>query len=214
MNRRQFLQGAGVGLLGLGGYAGGNRLVDSPERAVSVSGTASGDSLSVGGTADRGFTDDHPAVVEFSLRNTGSDSLGLFFPSGDTDVSAPAVPVSALVAEHDTASTELVGIPEDRSHIQPLVDPVPVTTGLTDCWHVRTTRWGQNDIQRGADLDPGESVDGRYTLLQRPTPVDRARPGSCLDTGRYRIEQPVTVTVDEDDGRRESTTVEFWLELS
>lgn len=221
MNRRRFLKGAGLTSLGFSGYVGCNRVVGSPERTVSVSGTVRGDvPLSIEGTVDRHFTDSHPAMVRFSVTNTSDRPVRFSVPPGDAAVSAPATPVSTFVAEHDTGGSELLVIPERREHFDPIVDPVPLIKGLTNCWHARTTRWSQSDVIVGGRPDPGESVDGRYTVLHHAAPVDRMFPGSCLDTGSYQIRQPATVVESSEtaDGsstyRERAVTFEYLLELS
>lgn len=221
MDRRRFLKGAGLTSLGFGSYVGGNRLVGSSVPAVSLSGTVRGDvALSIGGRVDQQFTDSHPATIRFSVTNTGERAVQCFYESGDADISAPARPVTELVADHETGSTELLVIPDDREQFSPVVEPVPVTKGLTDCWHPRTTRWGQNDIVLGDRIDPGESVDGCYTLLHHATLRDRLAPGSCLDTGSYQIRQPVAVAEpSETDGgpstyRERSVRFDYRIGLS
>lgn len=221
MNRRRFLQGAGLTSLGFSGYVGGNRLVGSPERSVYISGTVRGDApLSIGGLVDRQFTDSHPARVRFSVTNTGDRPVRFYLPQGDAAVSAPATPISTFVAEHDTGGSELLVIPEEREHFDPVIEPVPLTKGLTNCWHVRTTRWSQHDVILGEGPDPGESIGGRYTVLHHATPVDRVFPGPCLDTGSYHIRQPVTVVESSETAngslayRERSVTFEYLLELS
>jgi len=221
MNRRRFLKRAGFASLGFSGYVGGNRLVSSPERTVSVSGTVRGDvPLSIGGTVDRQFTDSHPARVRFSVTNTGDGPVEFYLPPGDAAVSAPATPVSTFVAEHDAGGLELLVIPEEREHFDPIVDPVPLTKGLTNCWHARTTRWSQNDVILGERPSPGESVGGRYTVLHHATLGERVSPGTCLDTGSYHIQQPATVVESsgKTDGpsthRERPVTFDYLLELS
>lgn len=221
MNRRRFLKGVGLTPLGFSGYGVGNRLVSSPERTVSLSRTVRGDvPLSIGGTVDRQFTDSHPARVRFSVTNTGDGPVEFYLPPGNAAVSAPATPVSTFVAEHDTGGSELLVIPEEREHFDPIVDPVPLTKGLTNCWHARTTRWGQNDVIVGERPNPGASVGGHYTVLHHATPGDRVLPGSCLDTGSYHVQQPVTVvdSLETTDGsstyRERSVTFDYLLELS
>lgn len=211
MNRRSLLRTVGASGLLAGGYVGGVRVASSPSRSVSVSARAlSDDRLGADGTVREPFSDDRPARVDLTLTNDGDAPLPVSFPADDSPISAPATPVSNLLATHDDDRGALLLFPEDRRHVSPVIDPVPNRRGVTNCWNARTTRWGQNDVVDGVRLDPGETNAGTYTVLDLSELHERVLPGDCLEPGRYRLTQRLRYG----RGDRQTGTVEYVIEMS
>lgn len=211
MNRRSLLRALGASGGLLGGYVGGIRVANSPARSMSITaGVSADDRLTADGTVRQPFSDDRPASVELTVRNDGPEPLALSFPAAASSLSAPATPVSNLVARRDGERSALLLFPDDRQHVAPVLDPVPIRRGLTNCWYARTTHWGQNDLVEGERLEPGESIAGTYTVLDLPSLPNRALPGDCLESGRYKLSQQL----DFVHGQRASTSAVYEIELS
>lgn len=120
------------------------------------------------------FSDESPARIRFEFTNVSEQRQEYGFGFSP--------PFSPYPADHLDADAALLVLPDDREHITPHEGSQFVPEEPTDgCWRARTG-YGANDIGRGRELDPGETLSGEYTLLASPE-------GDCLALGTYRTEQ-------------------------
>jgi hypothetical protein len=151
-----------------------------PDVTVESDPTPDGRDVTV--VVNRAFAASTPAELRIAYTNTGDSEREVGFT-----VSPPFPP---YVGEATDGPGRLSLVPDDREYVDPHPrpsdadgDPFVPDTPTDGCWRAKAAVAGE-DVGLTRTLEPGESVEGSYTLLAHP------ESDACLAAGDYRFEDP------------------------